>query len=484
MKTIRGKISAFFILCLVFLGVLTGLYYENTMGLREKLVIMENFDDLLNDVLELRRYEKNFTYYHDAESLHESLYYFFQIEDASRRFERDIIRVAGRKDYVQFQQDMADYKLILEQYMRRIKTGTGNVRLGETRSKGKALVDFAQKLIKLKRLRINEALNRSLPIPLASIAAFVLLIAVLFQLVNRGILKPLALVEKATEEVAKDTFTPIEYPPGKKDEISRLIGAFNTMAQELEARQEQLLQSRKLASVGTFTSGIAHELNNPLNNISLTAETLELGHRSMTQEEMNELIRDILIQAERAGQVVKNLLEFSRTEKPFLRNLSITDVVERTLNLLKNQIMITGIELEKEVSKDLPSIKGKRQDLEQVFLNILVNGMQAMPNGGKLTVRVGMGPDGYLKTDLSDTGIGIRPSDITHIFDPFFTTKEVGRGTGLGLSLAYGIVRNHGGYIEVKSEINKGTTFSVYLPVAKEEGDENIERKDQDGNRR
>ena len=189
----------------------------------------------------------------------------------------------------------------------------------------------------------------------------------------------------------------------------------------------------------------------------------------MSNQEVDDLIQDILTQADRASQVVKNLLEFSRTEKPFLRTLTISEVVDRTLKLIKNQIMITGIELEKEIPDNLPPIKGKRQDLEQVFLNILANGIQAMPNGGKLAIRVGSGPDGYIRTDFSDTGNGIKPSDIEHIFDPFFTTKEVGKGTGLGLSLVYAIVKNHGGYIEVKSEVQKGTTFSIYLPIAKDE---------------
>jgi two-component system, NtrC family, sensor kinase len=450
-------------------GVLTGLYYENTMNLRGKLVTMENFDDLLNDILELRRYEKNYTYYHDTPSLDENVFYFFKIEDACKRLDTDITRVVGKKKSMAFKKDLADYKHVLGQNVLRVKTGHASINIEKIREKGKALVDFAQNLIQIKRRRIQQALGRSLIIPFASLAAFIILIAVVFQLVNRGILKPLSLVERATEEVAKDTFTPISYQTEKGDEISHLIAAFNKMAQELESRQEQLLQSRKLASIGTFTSGIAHELNNPLNNISLTAETLQIVCADIANEEVDELLQDVLIQADRASQVVKNLLEFSRTEKPFLRTLAISEVIDRTLKLIQNQIMIAGIELKKEIPSNLPSIKGTRQDLEQVFMNILANGMQAMPNGGWLAIRVGMGPDGYIRTDISDSGSGIRPSDMEHIFDPFFTTKEVGRGTGLGLSLVYAIVKNHGGYIEVKSELQKGTTFSIYLPIAEDE---------------
>lgn len=439
------------------------------MSLRKRLVTIENFDDLLNNILELRRYEKNFTYYQDTASLDESVFYYFKIENLCNNLQEDVIRVVGQNACSQFREDLADYKRILEHNIAIAKTATGDIQVAQIREKGKALVDFAQNLKKTKRRRIERALGRSLIIPFASLAAFIILIAVVFHLVSRGILQPLSLVRRATDQVARNTFTPIQYQEEKRDEISHLIAAFNKMAQELESRQEQLLQSRKLASIGTFTSGIAHELNNPLNNISLTAETLQIVCADMANEEVDELLQDILIQADRASQVVKNLLEFSRTEKPFLRTLAISDVIDRTLKLIQNQIMIAGIEIEKEIPSDLPSIKGTRQDLAQVFMNILANGMQAMPNGGRLAIRVGMGPDGYIKTDISDSGSGIKPSDVEHIFDPFFTTKDVGKGTGLGLSLVYAIVKNHGGYIEVKSELQKGTTFSIYLPIAEDE---------------
>jgi signal transduction histidine kinase len=277
------------------------------------------------------------------------------------------------------------------------------------------------------------------------------------------------LLKKATEEAAKGTFTPIVHSLEKETEVDRLIEAFNEMAKRLEAKQEQLLQSRKMASIGTLTSGIAHELNNPINNISLSAESLLESGSGISNAEAKEVIEDILFQADRAGQVVKDLLEFSRTERPFLLKLSIKETLERTIKLIKNQIMVTGIQIEKDIPEDLPPIKGRRQDLQQAFINILLNAIQAMQDISKehtISIRTGRGPEGYTRVDITDTGCGIQPKDIGYIFDPFFTTKEVGRGTGLGLSLAYSIIRTHGGYIEVKSKINKGTTFSIFLPTA------------------
>jgi two-component system, NtrC family, sensor kinase len=145
-------------------------------------------------------------------------------------------------------------------------------------------------------------------------------------------------------------------------------------------------------------------------------------------------------------------------------------VLERTLNLIKNQMVVAQIRIEKEIAPDLPAVQGKRQDLQQAFVNILLNAIQAMPDGGIITIRADQGPHGYLQIDIADTGIGIKPEALEHIFDPFYTTKQSSQGTGLGLSIVYNIIRTHGGYVEVKSKVDKGTTFSIFLPI-------NIEKK-------
>lgn len=465
MKTIRGKIILFFILCLAFAGVLTSLYYENAFSLRRKIYTIERFDDLLNDVLELRRYEKNFILYRDRESLDEGLDYLAKVSAGFETLRADIVTVVGPEQCKTFELNLEKYKESLAAIMALETRENSQVHEEALRTEGKRLLDFSQSLIREKRRRIDQALQRVLIIPLGSMGSLLILVVVLFRFVNRGILRPMWLVKKATEQVANDTFTPISYDKDKQDEITRLMASFNKMVAELDSRQEQLVQSRKMASIGTFTSGIAHELNNPLNNISITAETFQLNYPGMSEKEIRELIDDILTQADRASQVVKNLLEFSRTERPYLTNLDIREVLERTLDLIKNQLIVAHIRIEKEIVPNLPAIRGKRQDLQQAFVNILLNAVQAMPDGGTIIIKADRGPQGYLRTDLADTGTGIKSEDLEHIFDPFFTTKESGQGTGLGLSLVYSIIRTHGGYIEVKSEVDRGTTFSIFLPI-------------------
>lgn len=478
MKTIRGKIIVFFIVCLAFAGVLAALYYQNAFSLRRKVYVIERFDDLLNNVLELRRYEKNFLIYKDPASLREGMVYLQKVEDDYDGLKKEIVDIIGPSESAAFGYNLVRYKQIVDEFVVSRQAGNDQELEENLRAEGKRLVDFTQLLIQKKRYRIGQTLKRVLTIPLASIGFLVVLIFFIFRFVTTGILKPLSLVENATEKVAKDSFTPISYDRDKQDEITRLIASFNKMVAELDSRQEQLVQSRKLASIGTFTSGIAHELNNPLNNISITAEALMSNYTDMPAEEMGEMIEDILTQTERASQVVKNLLEFSRTERPALRDLDIREVLERTLSLVRNQMIVAHIRIEKDVAPDLPAIRGKRQDLQQAFVNILLNATQAMPDGGTVTIRAGRGPRGYLQIDLSDTGTGIKSEALEHIFDPFYTTKASGQGTGLGLSLVYNIIRTHGGYIEVKSEVDKGTLFSIFLPISA--GKE--EHKDDDQN--
>jgi two-component system NtrC family sensor kinase len=452
--------------CLFFIGVLTLLYYENIFSLEKELIIVEHFDDLLNNILELRRYEKNFILTRDIESMHETIFYLFRVEDASIRLAKSIKRVVDQEGYEKLGDEVYGYKRSLEKIADISKQGTGQIDVVEIREKGKALVDFAQTLIRLNRQRIQKTLSGTLTIPLAFVGTFAILVLLVFQLITRSILRPLAMVRGATEQVAKETFEPILYKAKGEDEVSQLIAAFNKMAEEIKSGQEQLLQSRKMASIGTFTSGIAHELNNPLNNISITAESLLLEYPDADEAEAHEMIQDILHQADRASQVVKNLLEFSRTERPFLMQLSVKEVIQGTVRLVKNQIMVKGIQLETEIADDLPAIRGKRQDLQQAFLNMILNSIQATEKGGVISIRTEKAHGGYIRIAIEDTGTGIKPGDLEHIFDPFYTTKPVGEGTGLGLSLTYGIIKTHGGYIEVKSELGKGTVFFIHLPVA------------------
>jgi two-component system, NtrC family, sensor kinase len=470
MKSIRGQILMLFAVCLIFSGMLTILDYANMYSLKRKMVMIENFDNVLNHILELRRFEKNFIYYGDAASIENWEAYLKKIEESFDTLGPDITQVVGADQFHRFKDALGEYESFMKEAMAPGTQGKPPLPLEEIRDRGKSLVEFAQSLIRTKRSHIDNALNRMQILPVAYFVIFVALTIIVFQLVNSSILKPLYMIRNALKHMASGSFRPIAYHMKHVNEITKLIDAFNKMAVELETRQEQLLQSRKLASIGTFTSGIAHELNNPLNNISLTAETLLMGDEAGgSPEERNTLLEDIIGQADRASLIVKHLLEFSRSEKPVLVQLDIGEVLEKTLHLVKNQLMVKGIILVKNIARELPPVRGKQQQLENAFVNIIINAIQAMPEGGTIDIGAFLGDKDRVHVTISDTGIGIPASEMAHIFDPFYTTKEVGKGTGLGLSLVYGIIHAHGGSIEVNSRVNEGTVFTIFLPIDKPE---------------
>ena len=462
--TIRGKIITVFAIFLTCVGALTIFDWWSIETIEQKVTVSEFFEDMFNNILEARRYEKNFLFYHDRRSLDENLVYINKAIDISTNMNKDIERVVG-KEYHRFQLDLNEYKSMIEAFVSRQDSIVTEKQDELIRLKGKAIGDFAEKLLSLKRKRIHLALDGILGLPFVFLAIFVVLSMLIAQLLFNKILKPLALIRRTIDRVALGDLSPIHYEEKAKDEISMLIYAFNRMAGELESKQEQLVQSRKIAAIGTFTAGIAHELNNPINNIYLTAESILEDYNTLSESEGREMLSDVLSQAERAGDIIKNLLDFSRNEMPSFTELEIKEVIQKALKLVKNQAMLSGIGVESAISQDIPSVRGNFRNLEQVFLNLFINAIQAMPGGGTIMVNASRTSDQYIKITVQDTGVGIKPDDLEHIFEPFYTTKAVGRGTGLGLAVTYALVKKHGGYVEVQSQVNKGTTFSIYLPV-------------------
>jgi signal transduction histidine kinase len=244
-----------------------------------------------------------------------------------------------------------------------------------------------------------------------------------------------------------------------------IIRAFNTMIKELDYRQEQILQAKRLAAIGTLTSGIAHEVNNPLNNISLTAESLLAERGDAYDDEEKEMLEDIISEVSRASHVVNNLLDFSRSQGQLVfEPMDVCMALKATLKLIRNQIMLSGVQLITDFPEESISISGDLDSFKQVFINLCLNAVQAMHHGGLLTLSVICNDENTVSVKVSDTGTGMPPEVLEKIFDPFFTTKSTGQGTGLGLSVVYGIVSKHKGHIEVNSKTGYGTTFSVTFP--------------------
>jgi len=447
------------IICLVW--VLSVSYVINTIALKNDLTTIEDFYNLFNNVLELRRYEKNILLGAGSDEYNYFIYYYEELVKDSTRLQEPIDWVMGYKATNHFHALLVEYRNFVEHGKR-----TGGLDVSAIREKGKKLVEFTQSLLDQKKKMIHRSLHGTMILVVVVTVGSFLGVLLVFYLQAKNVLKRLDLLRQATKDVIAGSFTSLPEDVLHKDEISELIHAFNKMIREIDTKQEQLLQARKLASIGTFSSGIAHELNNPLNNISLTADTIREEGADLSEQERNEMIDDIIHETERASKIVRNLLDFCREQTSKDELIDLKELVGKTIMLIQNQLTLHYVWVEDYIPSNLPKVKGDRHSMQQVFLNLFLNALQAMDNGGLIHLEGSVDAKGFVNIAVNDTGQGMPPDQLEHIFDPFFTTKPVGKGTGLGLSIVYGIIKKHGGTINVRSKVNVGTTFTVRLPIA------------------
>ncbi len=251
---------------------------------------------------------------------------------------------------------------------------------------------------------------------------------------------------------------------GAEGEILGVLGIARDMT-ETKKLEQQIRNSEKLASVGKLAAGVAHEINNPLGGILNCLYNLKKGTLSPARQE--EYWMSMEDGVRRVQKIVRQLLDFSQQHEPEFSPTDINQVVDRVLVLTNHLFGSSGIRLETALGHSLPSLMVDRHMIEQVLMNLILNAVQAMKNGGTLTIRTSV-VEGICRVEVSDTGSGIPPAVLPRIFDPFFTTKSEGEGTGLGLSVSLGIVERHGGKILVDSEVGKGTTFTLCLPLSRE----------------
>lgn len=253
--------------------------------------------------------------------------------------------------------------------------------------------------------------------------------------------------------------------------ISNLEKKVEERTSELKQAQVQLLQAEKLAAIGKIAATVAHEINNPLSGVFTYIKLMErriAEGRAVKEdiEKFKEYLSVMSREVERTSTIVRNLLDFSRPKEPMRKLTNIVKIIEETLILISNQIKVNNITVDKKFS-ELPEIMVDPSQLKQVFLNVMINSCEAMEKGGTMTISTAHDGKNVI-IEISDTGVGISPEDLSKIFDPFFTTKQ--KGTGLGLSVVEGIVTRHGGRIEVKSEPGKGTSVRIILPSDNREG--------------
>jgi two-component system, NtrC family, sensor kinase len=432
-----------------------------------KLRILGAVDRYTFEIQQARRFEKNFFLYHT--NLQDALDQVHAAQNILSQNGENMAAVVGEEAVDAMSERVRRYEQLLVRLQGLDSTAHAPLTdiEAELRLHGAEMVSAAEDLATRERRSVEAMLVAAQRIAVVFLGVLLLLILLLAAFIARQMLAPLNRIMLATRRIAEGDLTPITPRRKYHDEFSELATAVNYMLHELVRRQELLVQSHKLKAIGTLTAGVAHELNNPINNLMLTAAALEEDYGELDDDQRVELVSDLVSESERARDIVRNLLDFARESEVQLAPLDMEQIIGETLQLAANHVKLAGVKVRGEVEENVPPVYGDRHQLTQVFLNLVLNALDAMAGGGTLTITVEKSEDrNFVNVAFADTGVGIPESSLERIFDPFFSTKKQAKGTGLGLSVSLGIIKQHGGDIRVESEVGVGTMFTVSLPAS------------------
>jgi len=345
-------------------------------------------------------------------------------------------------------------------------------------------------------LRVGQTTRNAVIFGVASTLVICGLVALFIQ---RFVSRPVRRLVECTHRIAQGDLN-CQIQVTSDDELGRLARSFTSMTEDLQKAhakisrwtrsleqevgdktrdlklaQAQIIRSEKLSSIGLLAAGVAHELNSPLTGILTFAHLL--AKRMPDDSSEREDVQVIISQTERCAKIIRQLLDFSRESSHERQIQDLHEIIEKALALLAHQSLFHNIQIERDFDGDLPEVLVDANQMQQVFLNLLVNAGEAMPAGGRLAIKTqavvpsspsesSAGAESFegVRICLRDTGSGIPPESLDKVFDPFFTSKDVGEGTGLGLAVSYGIIERHGGAITVESTLGEGTTVTIFLP--------------------
>lgn len=473
MNSLRRKITLGYLAIAALVAGMSLFSFLELRAVERRIATGARIGEFFDTALEIRRFEKNYFLYRQATDLGENGAYVRRAQ-ALLGGDRPLFEALAEPARIaQLSSDLDRYAALMAEYGE-TETESLATRIRQT---GKDIVDIAEQLAKAERGALQAMLDRHRHLMIASVAFVGLLVIVIGHLLTRRVGRPLKEMEMRMKAVADGKLRQLDMS-GNDREIVSLTHAFNHVMRELDTRQGQLVRSEKLAALGTLLSGVAHELNNPLSNISTSCQILteEMDHGD--PEYRKELLDQILDETWRARRIVRSLLDYAR-DRAFSREaLPLATLVEDTLRLIRGRIP-ARVEVGVRIADDL-IVFGDRQRLQQVLINVIGNALEAVTDNGAVAVSAQRtrqpcpqdalvcghcGAEEAIEIAIHDTGPGIPPEVLPRIFDPFFTTKEVGHGLGLGLFIVFEIVEEHSGCIAVTSEAGKGTTFLIRLPA-------------------
>lgn len=416
----------------------------------------ETVSSLFDTTLEIRRFEKNYFLYRTSADYAELGAYIEQAQELLDRQELNLFTtpevIAGLRE------NLRQYAILLEDDTFASGRAGDFVLESRIREKGNAIVTAGEQIsanrIKIDRQSLDSA-KRTLLIGIGLLLVAVFAGGLVF---SRKAVRPLSVLEKHMIRITTGEFSLIPYQFKDREFVS-LKAAFNKMLLELHERQEYLVESEKHAALGTLVFGVAHELNNPLANISTSTQILREEIDEGDLKYQKELLRQITDETSRARNIVASVLNYSRSKER--TSFQIREAVEETVRLIKAEIP-TNISLQVDIPENL-SIYADRQKIQQVIINLVKNGMDAIEGDGKIRVLALKLDEMNVEIVVIDTGTGMEEEELEKIFDPFYTSKK--KGYGLGLFIVHNIITDNGGTISVDSYPGKGTTFNIVLPI-------------------
>ncbi|PLX48092.1 MAG: hypothetical protein C0613_11805 [Desulfobulbaceae bacterium] len=454
---IRSKIMFWFYLLLAFMVGISTITYWIVSRIEGKLHNIETVDTFLANTLEVRRMEKNFLLYNDPKALQQGEMYLDALTGQLADNEELFVRLSSQQDINTVRSALQDY-------------GATFARLGHSelsrelaaliREQGNELIMLTEDLVVMERRAIQRLIRLISNTLLLTLPLLIVLFSAAAALLGRGIVSSLKKLERHAALIATGNF--VEAPfTSSNHEINSLISAFNRMSRELKKRQQQLVKSEKLASLGTMLAGVAHELNNPLSNISSSAELLDEEIGPANTPLAHQLLDQIHLETQRSISIVQTLLSLARHENFQRRHYPLRALLQEIVLLLKGQIP-RGVEIRLAVGEEL-SVFVDKQKIQQAILNLLKNSIDALAGKGIIQIKAWQ-KQGGIKIVIADDGPGIPVQLKDKIFDPFFTTKDTGQGSGLGLFIVHEIVSQHGGTIHIDLQRQAGAAFIINLP--------------------
>lgn len=461
--------------------LVASLFFVGELRTLESRVMQgQHATDLYDTVLEIRRFERNYFLYHQVADREENARHIALARRLLGENEADYLAIVSSGRLKLLNERLDQYRAAMSE-LPAAESAPAQMQALEPRIRnlGQEVVEIARELATSERRQIQSSLAYFQDLLLGVIFFMALMIVALGRVLSQRVVRPLKEMEASVEAVIADRRESLSAPSNDREIIS-VIAAFNHMLRELDLRQKSLMRSERLASLGTMLSGVAHELNNPLSNISTSCQILheEIGeHDAETQRRYLERIDQ---QTERARHIVRSLLEFSR-EKEFRKEpVPLRALVAQTVGFVRGEVSARSV-VKLDMSEDL-RVPADAQRLQQVLVNLIRNALEGVGADGEILIsaqrmRASAPPEGtalgpgcetpgeVVEITVADNGPGIAPEILPRIFDPFFTTKEVGRGMGLGLFVVYEIVDEHGGCIAVQSTPGQGTVFRIRLPA-------------------